>query len=244
MNDYLVHHALSHGEIKINSWKAPRVQTGDGSLYKLNFDRTMTDEDSLNEYNYYLKNKTNASIQNALAYLKKQAGVLSAESRAVSDLRLKEIKKIKSDEKFLEECFKRMDELSEDSKSYSAMRSIIFGGWRALSDKYSSDILKDNQRQLEKDSRTYYWNTNVIINDILGDSIRHSCDVCEPKRQNDIVHLQNEYRWNIGSLLDGQKYYPSMYDYNITEETKISDEIARLYEKSRNIKLPLAGWFI
>lgn len=239
-NDYLEVYALYHGDVKIVSWKAPRLQTGDGSLYRLSMDRTLTDEQSKIEFDYYIKNRTNGSIKNAFEYLKRQTAVLNKETQEVRDLRFTEVKKLKSNEKFLEECFKRMDSYQEERRSYNTMNSIVFGSWNAMYDKYSSDSLKEKRRQLEKDSDTYQWNLEIIIRDIVGESIIHHCSECSKPVDLSIESVQS-YGWNVRSAIDGRLAYSGMFMYKKSEETEISDEISKAYEKSRNIKLPLEG---
>lgn len=238
-NDYLKHYALCHSEVKNISWKAPRIQTGDGSLFQISLDRTLTDDQSKAEYDYYVKSKTNVSIKNAFEYLKKQAAILNSESKEIKDLRLLETKKLKSNEKFLDECFKRMDSYSENSRTYNVMRSMIFGDWNSVSDKYSSDSLKKKIRQLEKDTNTYWWNLDMICRDIVGDSLAHSCSECFPESPS--MNGQSSYSWAVRSAIDGRIAYLDFYIYKQAEETEVSDEIASAYEKSRNVKLPLKG---
>lgn len=235
--DYLKFRELYHGDIKQISWKAPKVQTGDGSLYRISQERTLTDAESQAEFLYFRKYKTSPSIKNAFEYLKKQARILNSENEEFIEQRLSEVKKRKSDDKFLEECFKKMDLYPEENRSYNSMRSIIFTGWHSLAGKYASDSLKTKQRQIEKDQRTYSWNKSTIVRDIVGGVSVEDFDV--PQEMTNIE--ANNYRWNVSDAIDGRNVYPTPYDYKVTEETEISDEIAKLYEKSRNIKLPVEG---
>lgn len=236
MNDYLKFCEIRHSEPKQNSWRPPKVQTGDGSLYKIDYNRTLTDDDSKLEYEEYLKKKTNTSIKNAREYFKKQSAIVFKESEQFVILRLSEIKKLKTNPKFLEECFKAMDGYPDSNKSYDTMRMIIFNGWRSLSDKYSSDSLKKLSRQLEKDNRTYAWNLGVVTTDIVGLDIQHSyCD--EPRYE----QSYNTYKYNVRDSIDAKMFFPYIDDYKRDDEVEISDEIAKLYEQDRGIKLPLKG---
>ena len=241
VNDFRKINALMHSNDiqEHKSWTAPKsIRTGDGSLYQLDIERTMSDLDSKLEYQEYLANNTNQSIKNAYEYEKAQAKIMYYENKQLVDLLIEEVTKLKSNDKFIQECFNKFDWYQDEQKSYNLMRSIIFDSWgNSMADKYSSNELKEMRRQLDSDRRTYQINIDIIYRDILGEYIEHSnmMDTVNPKDKDNIW----QYKSYIRNGIDGMSYYSSIYEYGQSLETKIADEISKIYETTRNVKLPL-----
>jgi hypothetical protein len=204
------------------------ITDSDGNLYKLSGSRLIDDSASEKEYTEFVSKGTSKSLENAKTFISKQKDVLEEMADSVENMYLQECEKLKNNKEFLDECFRQMDSISDEFKSYNRMRSIIFGQGHVL-DKYSSDKLKKARRELERNQATYSYNIEVICKDIVGSKLYGSGPYSSYSPSSDYYYKVREYL----SHLKVEDYSPN------EKETALADYISKLYEDSRKIKMAL-----